>query len=414
MTKHAFLENNAQPVPEAAGLDHCPYLPVFGPPSVMFVRGQGTELWDSQGKRYLDFLCGLAVTSLGHSHSCVTEALTHQAAELIHVSNFFANPVATAAAIDINQLLKSATGSSGQVFFCNSGAEANEAAIKLARKHGGRGRHTMVSALGSFHGRTLGALAATGQPAKHEPFQPMPEGFKHVAYGDIEAMSQAVDSSVAAVLLEPIQGEGGVIPAPAGYLKAVESLCKERGVLLIIDEVQTGMGRTGKWFGFEHSGISPDAVLMAKALGNGVPVGAIWVKEDVAKVLQPGDHGSTYSGTALVTSVVRAVIAEMKRINAPQLAVSVGAQLTEKLLVVPGVVGVRGAGLLLGIELAQGCDATKVYQGCLAQGLVTNAVNASTIRMAPPLNVSAEHIDEAVAIFANVMAQVMKEVEASS
>jgi acetylornithine/succinyldiaminopimelate/putrescine aminotransferase len=241
----------------------------------------------------------------------------------------------------------------------------------------------------------------------------MPEGFKHVPYGDIEAMSQAVDSSVAAVLLEPIQGEGGVIPAPGGYLKAVESLCKERGVLLIIDEVQTGMGRTGKWFGFEHSGISPDAVLMAKALGNGVPVGAIWVKKDVAKVLQPGDHGSTYSGTALVTSVVRAVIAEMKRINAPALAASVGAQFTEKLRAVPGVVGVRGAGLLLGIELAQGFDATKVYQACLAQGLVTNAVNASTIRMAPPLNVSAEHIEEAVAIFAQVMVQMKKEVEAS-
>ena len=413
MTKHAFLENNAQPVPQAAGMDHCPFLPVFGPPSVMFVRGQGTELWDSQGKRYLDFLCGLAVTSLGHSHSCVTDALTQQSAELIHVSNFFANPVATAAAIDINELLESATGSSGQVFFCNSGAEANEAAIKLARKHGGRGRHTMVSALGSFHGRTLGALAATGQPAKHEPFQPMPEGFKHVAFGDIDAMSLAVDSSVAAVLLEPIQGEGGVIPAPAGYLKAVESLCKERGVLLIIDEVQTGMGRTGKWFGFEHSGISPDAVLMAKALGNGVPVGAIWVKEDVAKVLSPGDHGSTYSGTALVTSVVRAVIAEMKRINAPQLATSVGAQLTEKLRGVPGVVGVRGAGLLLGIELAQGFDATKVYQACLAQGLVTNAVNASTIRMAPPLNVSSQHIEEAVAIFAKVMVQMKKEAEAA-
>ena len=414
MTKHAFLENNAQPVPQAAGMDHCPFLPVFGPPSVMFVRGQGTELWDSQGKRYLDFLCGLAVTSLGHSHSSVTEALTHQAAELIHVSNFFANPVATAAAIDINQLLEEATGSSGQVFFCNSGAEANEAAIKLARKHGGRGRHTMVSALGSFHGRTLGALAATGQPAKHEPFQPMPEGFKHVPFGDIEAMSQAVDSSVAAVLLEPIQGEGGVIPAPAGYLKAVESLCKERGVLLIIDEVQTGMGRTGKWFGFEHSGISPDAVLMAKALGNGVPVGAIWVKEDVAKVLQPGDHGSTYSGTALVTSVVRAVISEMKRINAPLLAQTVGAQLTEKLKAIPGVAGVRGSGLLLGIELAQGCESAKVYQGCLAEGLVTNAVNATTIRMAPPLNVSAAHIDEAVLIFQNVMAKVMKEVEATA
>jgi len=199
MSSHAFSTSG----------DHCPFIPVFGPPQVMFSRGLGTELWDVNGKRYLDFLCGIAVTSLGHSHPVVVEAITKQAQTLMHVSNFFANPVATETAVLINQLL----GGAGQVFFCNSGAEANEAAIKLARKFGGRGRHTVVSALGSFHGRTLAALAATGQPAKHEPFQPMPEGFRHVPFNDIGALESAVDDSVAAVLIEPVQGEGGVLPA---------------------------------------------------------------------------------------------------------------------------------------------------------------------------------------------------------
>jgi acetylornithine/succinyldiaminopimelate/putrescine aminotransferase len=267
----------------------------------------------------------------------------------------------------------------------------------------------MVSALGSFHGRTLGALAATGQPAKHEPFQPMPEGFRHVPFGNIEALAAAVDPSVAAVLLEPIQGEGGVIPAPDGYLAAVERLCRERGVLLILDEVQTGMARTGEWFGFQHHGITPDAVLMAKALGNGVPVGAIWAKRAVGAVFSPGDHGSTYSGTALVASVVRAVIAEMRRIDAPRLASETGAYLRSKLEVVPGVASVRGAGLLLGAELAVGLDSAAVYKACLAEGLVVNAVNATTIRMAPPLNVSRAHVDEAVAMFAGALGRVMKE-----
>ena len=400
-SKHAFAESS--------GFDACPFLPVFGPPAVMFERGAGTELWDTSGKRYLDFLCGLAVTSLGHAHPAVADALCSQSQTLLHVSNFFANDQAWNAAVELNELLEEATGCKGQVFFCNSGAEANEAAIKLARKFGGRGRHVMVSALGSFHGRTLGALAATGQPAKHEPFQPMPEGFRHVTFGDIDALSAAVDASVAAVLLEPIQGEGGVIPAPDGYLAAVERLCRERGVLLILDEVQTGMARTGEWFGFQHHGITPDAVLMAKALGNGVPVGAIWAKREVGAVFSPGDHGSTYSGTALVASVVRAVIAEMRKMDAPKLATETGTYLRNALASVPGVVSVRGAGLLLGAELASGVDSGAVYKACLADGLVVNAVNATTIRMAPPLNVSRAHVDEAVAIFAAALARVQKE-----
>ena len=401
MSKHAFSE--------ASSFDACPFLPVFGPPAVMFAKGAGTELWDTSGKRYLDFLCGLAVTSLGHAHPAVADAVCRQSQTLLHVSNFFANNEAWQAAVELNALLEEATGCKGQVFFCNSGAEANEAAIKLARKFGGRGRHVMVSALGSFHGRTLGALAATGQPAKHEPFQPMPEGFRHVTFGDIEALSAAVDSTVSAVLLEPIQGEGGVIPAPDGYLAAVERLCHDRGVLLIIDEVQTGMARTGKWFGFQHHGITPDAVLMAKALGNGVPVGAIWAKREIGAVFSPGDHGSTYSGTALVASVVRAVIAEMRRIDAPKLATASGDYLKSKLAAVPGVASVRGSGLLLGAELDSGIDSGAVYKECLADGLVVNAVNATTIRMAPPLNVSRAHIDEAMSIFEGALARVQEE-----
>ncbi|MFT5979101.1 MAG: acetylornithine/N-succinyldiaminopimelate aminotransferase, partial [Ilumatobacter sp.] len=271
----------------------CPFMPVFGPPAIMFERGSGTELWDTNGKRYLDFLAGIAVTSLGHANPVVAAAISEQANRLLHVSNFFANPTATEAALKVNALLREATGDDGQLFFTNSGAESNECAIKLARKHGGRGRHTVVSALGSFHGRTLASLAATGQPAKHEPFQPMPEGFKHVAWGDLDAMRSAVDGTVAGVLIESVQGEGGVNPATTEYLQGIRQICDETGALLMIDEIQTGFARTGKWFGFEHAGVRPDVVTLAKAMGNGMPVGACWARTEVAAVFEPGDHGST-------------------------------------------------------------------------------------------------------------------------
>ena len=234
MTAHAFATE---------GLTECPFMPVFGPPQIMFVKGRGTELWDSDGKRYLDFLGGLAVIGLGHANPVVAAAIAEQANELLHVSNLFANPVATKAAIEIDRLLAEATGYSGQVFFTNSGAEANECALKLARKHGGRGRHVVVSALGSFHGRTLATLAATGQPTKHEPFQPMPEGFHHVAWGDVDAIAKAVDATVAAVLIEPVQGEGGVNEAPEGYLAAIREICDQTGALMMLDEIQSGFGR---------------------------------------------------------------------------------------------------------------------------------------------------------------------------
>jgi len=400
--KHAFYENqNAVEVNESR--DYCPFIPVFGPPAVMFERGEGTQLWDISGKRYLDFLSGIAVVSLGHANPVIAQAIADQANTLVHVSNFFANTVATKAAVELSGLMQDAGAGDGQVFFCNSGAEANEAAIKLARKFGGRGRHRIVTAFGSFHGRTLGALALTGQPAKHEIFQPMPEGFKYCEFGDIASLEAQIDDTVAAVMLEAIQGEGGVMPADAAYLQAVQKLCNDRGVLLIIDEVQTGFCRTGKWFGFEHAGIQPDAITMAKGMGNGMPVGALWARKDIASVMQPGDHGSTYSGTALATSAVSAVISEMKRLDAAALANKQGARLREGLLKYAKVDHVRGAGLLLGAQLVEGVLTADVVPALLDAGLIVNGVNATTIRFAPPLTVSDSEIDEALAILATVL-----------
>jgi predicted acetylornithine/succinylornithine family transaminase len=392
-----------------APMANCPFMPVFGPPAIMFERGAGTELWDSNGKRYLDFLAGIAVVSLGHSNPVVAEAVGDQLERLLHVSNFFANPVATEAAVKINELLYEATGHRGQIFFTNSGAESNECALKLARKHGGRGRHTVVSALGSFHGRTLATLAATGQPAKHEPFAPMPDGFRHVPWGDLDAMRHAVDGTVAAVLIEPIQGEGGVHPATTEYLQGIRELCDETGALMIVDEIQTGFARTGNWFGFEHAGVAPDVVTLAKAMGNGMPVGACWARADVAAAFEPGDHGSTYSGTAIATAAVNAVIDEMQRIDAPAVARQQGQRIVDALRDVPGVADVRGRGLMLGVELADGIDAKAIYADLLSLGLIVNAVTPSTIRLVPPITVTDEEIDEAVAMIAASLAAAIGE-----
>lgn len=384
----------------------CPFMPVFGAPQVMFERGLGTQLWDVNGKRYLDFLCGIAVTSLGHSNPVVAAAISHQANKLLHVSNFFANPVATQTALMVDKLLSNASGEDagyGQVFFCNSGAEANEAGIKLARKFGGRGKHVVVSALGSFHGRTLAALAATGQPEKHEPFAPMPEGFRHVVFNDIASLEAALDDSVAAVLLETIQGEGGVVPASVEYLQAARKMCTDRGILLMIDEVQTGFARTGKWFGFEHAEIKPDVVMLAKAMGNGMPIGALWASQKIASVFKPGDHGSTYSGTALATAAARATMQLMIDMNAPEVVMQKGTDLTAKLLTIDGVVNVRGRGLLLAAELSPELDAKKVAVQLLDKGLVVNGVTSHALRLAPPFTVSSEEIDEAITIMKTVL-----------
>ncbi|MBS1265078.1 MAG: Acetylornithine aminotransferase [Acidimicrobiaceae bacterium] len=397
---------------EAMGADpsgHCPIMPNYGRPVVTFVRGSGTELFDSDGGRYLDFLGGLAVTSLGHSHPRVATALAEQAATLLHVSNLFATVPQIEVAARLDALIRSGTGEEepGQVLFQNSGAEANEAAIKLARRHQGRGRHGVLSAFRSFHGRTLATLAATGQPEKHEPFQPLPEGFRHAAWNDLGAFEAAIDPSVGTILLEPLQGESGVNPADAEFFVGIRRLCDERGILLVIDEVQTGLARTGRWFGFHHHGIRADIVTVAKALGNGVPIGAVWAPTGVASAFRPGDHGSTFGGQPLAAAAAREVLRVMDEINAPSLAVDRGAELTELLGALPGVTEVRGLGLLLAAELDEtalaGRTAGEVALACLHAGLVVNGVTPTSLRFAPPLTVTSAELAEGVEILAGVL-----------
>ncbi len=398
MTTHESAHHTAMAAPP--DLDTCPLMPTYGPPQVRFVRGAGSELWDGNGKRYLDFLSGLAVTSLGHANPVIAEALAAQAKTLLHVSNLFGTEPGWEVAVTLDELLRhgNPAASGYQTFFCNSGAEANEAAIKLARKSGGRGRHTVVSAFASFHGRTLTTLHATGQPQKWEAFQPLPEGFRHVPWSDLAEMERALDASVAAVLLEPLQGEGGVNPATVEYFQGVERLCAERSILFMVDEVQTGLGRTGEWFGFQHFGVQPDVVTMAKALGNGVPIGACAAKREVAAAFEPGDHATTFGGQPLAAAAAKAVLAEMRRLDVPALATAAGSRLCEALLALDGVVAIRGLGLLLGVELAEGIDAKAVAARLLDDGLVVNAVTPTALRLAPALTVSEAQIDEAVAM----------------
>jgi len=397
---------SAHPAPPSPGSF---LMNTYPPPPVTFVRGQGTALWDEADRRYLDFVCGVAVTSLGHAHPAVADALAHQARTLLHVSNLYGTTVGAEVAATLDRLVG---GPAGKVFFCNSGAEANECAIKLARKWAGsgglgpgrRGAYAVVSAYGSFHGRTLATLHATGQPQKHEAFQPLPEGFRHVAWCDVDALDAAVDPSVvAAVLLETVKGEGGVHVATPEYLRAARRICDERGVLLVLDEVQTGLGRTGRWFGFDHYGVRPDVVTMAKALGNGVPIGACWARAEVADAFVPGDHGTTLGGQPLAASAARAVLAVMEEVDAPALAAAAGARLEAALASLPGVRHVRGLGLLLAAELRAPGTAKEAAERALHAGLLVNPVTPSALRLAPPLLVTDEEIDEAVAILGEVL-----------
>ena len=387
----------------AAELRHCPIMPTYGPPAVQFVRGDGAELWDRDGRRYLDLLSGLAVTSLGHAHPAVAEALAAQATRLLHVSNLFATEHNAHVALTLDRLITGAAEPVGQVFFANSGAEANECALKLARRFGGRGRHVVVSAYESFHGRTLATLHATGQPGKWEVFQPLPEGFRHVPWNDLEELERALDDTVAAVLLEPVQGEGGVNPASPEYFAGIRRLCDERGILFMVDEVQTGLGRTGEWFGFQHFGVVPDVVTLAKALGNGVPIGACWARRDVAAAFQPGDHATTYGGQPLAAAAARAVLDVMQDMDAPAVARQRGSALTDALQAIAQVRTVRGLGLLLAAELDEGIDARAVAAACLERGLVLNGVTSTALRLAPPFVLTDDQIAEACSILAGVL-----------
>jgi acetylornithine/N-succinyldiaminopimelate aminotransferase len=389
---------------ELQALDAEYVMPTYGRLPVAFVRGEGTVLFDTAGRRYLDFLGGIAVTALGHAHPAIAEALADQAQTLLHVSNLYLNDVQPRLAARLDALL----GGDGRVFFTNSGAEANECAIKLARRHGqqqgGPERYHVLAAYGSFHGRTLTTLAATGQPQKHEPFQPLPAGFRHVAFADLDALAAALDERVCAVLLEPVQGEGGVQPSPPGYLEAVRRLCDEHEALLMLDEIQTGLGRTGRWFGFQHAeGVRPDVVTLAKALGNGVPIGACWARGDAGTALRPGEHATTFGGQPLAARAALTVLEVMEAEDAPARSARAGERLTARLAALPGVASVRGVGLLLAAELEPGLDAAVIARACLDEGLVVNAVTPTALRLAPSLLVTDDELDEAVGILRRVL-----------
>ena len=382
-------------------------MPNYSTPSVTFVKGSGTELFDNEGKRYLDFLCGIAVTGLGHSHPRIANAISEQANTLLHVSNLFITEPQLEVAENLDRLIKAETGQSGKILFQNSGAEANEAALKLARKFQGPGKHGVVSAYKSFHGRTMATLAATGQPEKHEPFVPLPEGFRHAEWNDLGSFKEAIDKTTGAILIEPIQGEGGVNTAEPQFLQGLREICDEKGLLLIVDEIQTGLGRTGEWFGFQHAGIQPDIVTMAKGMANGVPIGAVWAVSAVAEAFKPGDHGSTFAGQPLAASAARETLRVLEEIKAPMLAKQRGAEMIEELSKIDGVDSVRGSGLLLAVEiekesLANG-DARDLAQACLKEGLVVNAVTSTALRLAPPLTISSEEIIEGASMLEKVL-----------
>ncbi len=388
-------------------VDRSALMSTYPEPPVTFARGEGTILWDTEGARYLDFLSGLAVTSLGHSHPAVADAIASQARTLLHVSNLYGNVLAPDVAATIDRLIGSDHArQGGQVFFCNSGAEANECAFKLARKWAGPGRYVVVSTWESFHGRTLATLHATGQPTKHIPFAPLPEGFEHVPYDDLEALDAACErTAAAAVIVEPIQGEAGVVVPSSDYMRGVRTICNERNALLIADEVQTGLGRTGLWFGFQHSGVAPDVVTLAKALGNGVPIGACWARVEVAAAFGPGDHATTFGGQPLACAAAAATLEVMQAVDAPELARRAGERLKGALSRLEHVSSVRGSGLLLGAALRDG-RANEVSAASLCRGLVVNAPRVDTIRFAPPLLVSDAEIDEAVSIFSDATCEV--------
>ena len=368
----------------------------YGSPSIALVKGKGIVVTDADGKQYLDFLGGIATNILGHAHPAIVKAVSKQVSVLSHVSNFYVHPNA----VELAEKLTSMTGDkSAKVFFCQSGAEANEAALKLSRR---TGKVRIVAAQGAFHGRTMGALSLTGQPSKREPFLPLIKGVKHVPYGNIEAMRKAVSKKTAMVIIEPIMGEAGVIVPPADYLQELRSLCDAKGALLVIDAVQTGMGRTGDWFGYEYSGITPDVITLAKGLGGGLPLGAMIALGKAADLFQPGDHGSTFGGNPVTTS---AGLAAIKYIESQKLLKKVekqGAYLMQELALIPGVAEVRGAGLLLGIELEK-LKASDVASSLQKAGVLVNAANPTTIRLAPALIVSDAQIKKFITVFQKVM-----------
>ena len=376
---------------------------------VTLVRGEGARVWDERGKEYIDFVAGVAVNALGHAHPAIVDALSEQARILIHTSNHFN----TVPQIQLAELLIE-NSCFDKVFFCNSGAEAAEGAVKLARRYGKlhlNGAYEVITATNSFHGRTLAMVAATGQPKMQEPYAPMPEGFINVEYDNVDIIKKASGQKTCAVMLEAIQGEGGINVPHEGYLKEVRSWCDEQGILLILDEIQTGIGRTGVLFSYQHYGIEPDIITLAKGLGGGVPIGALLAKEK-ASVFDPGDHGSTFGGNPLACSAGYATLQYILEHNVVENCQQVGDYLEASLERLKSrfenVTGVRGRGLLLALELSSDI-AGSVVKACLEDGLLLNAVKPNAVRFMPPLIIGKRDVDEAIDILERVLARVGKD-----
>jgi len=397
-----MLENNNTKQLIEYGQQHL--FPTYRQPALVMVRGEGPFLFDAEGNRYIDLTGGISVTSLGHCHPEITAAITQQAGRLSHVSNLFYNDKANLLA----EQLCAKTGFADRVFFCNSGAEANEAAIKAARRYfydRKESRFEVISAFNSFHGRTLATVTATGQPKYHEGFAPLPAGFKHVPYGDIQALSAAMTKNTALVMLEPIQGEGGVVIPPAHYLKQVRDLCSAQGVLLHFDEVQVGMGRTGRWFCYQHEGVLPDSVSLAKAIAGGLPMGAFLAKEDLARVLVPGTHASTFGGNpvacAAALAYMRVVEQEQLLERAVQIELRALALIRQKLKSYVGFKDARAKGCLIGIELD--APVRPLLQVAREHHVLATVSADNVLRLAPPFNIPFDILDQGLSVLCDVI-----------
>lgn len=368
----------------------------YGVPHLTLVSGKGSVVTDVEGNDYLDFLGGIATNILGHAHPAIINAVSKQIATLGHVSNFYIHPGVVALA----EKLQSLTGDIGaRVFFCNSGAEANEAALKLSRK---TGRKRIVATQGAFHGRTMGALSLTGQPAKRDPFKPLLPGITHVPFGDLEAMKRKVSHKTAMVIVEPILGEAGVVMPPPGYLKGIREMCDRTGALMVLDCVQTGMGRTGEWFGYEYEGIVPDVITLAKGLGGGLPLGAMIALGRTSHLFQPGDHGSTFGGNPVACASALAAIHVIEKKALLKKVCDHEVFIKSELSKLQGVREVRGQGLLLGIVLASD-NAVRVRDLLVGAGVLVNAPSAMVIRIAPALTITKKEVNTFVSIFTKIL-----------
>ncbi|MBA0128154.1 acetylornithine transaminase [Haloechinothrix sp. YIM 98757] len=378
----------------------------YGTPPVEVVRGDGTRVWDADGNTYLDLLAGIAVNALGHAHPAVVDAVSRQVATLGHTSNLVANPMA----LELSETLLEVAGlaGDGKVLLVNSGSEANEVALKISRL---TGRGSVVACESGFHGRTMGALTLTGQPAKQEPFAPLVPGIHHVPFGDIDALRAAVDGDTAAVFVEPIQGEAGVIPAPDGYLRAAREITEQHGALLVLDEVQTGIGRTGSWFAFQQAGIVPDVVTLAKGLGGGLPLGAVIGVGGAADLLRPGQHGVTFGGNPVCCAAGLAVLRTIESESLAEHARTVGKDIAASVEALrhPSIAGVRGAGLLLGIALREQSSAA-VAGAARRAGYLVNPVTPDTLRLAPPLVLAADDAHRFVSDLPQILDDAAKDV----